>query len=548
MGFYTKSFLYLSVIYWISYVCSIWGRNFSISTFVAQLSGFFILAFCIALSFKLKRFGKLCLYVWLILSTVMFFVDLACLFIFETSLTGAMILTLWETNISESLSFFELYSSQILKALGVGMVCIALVLCALRVKFRIKTLWIMGFVIIGGVLGVYETYLLASRGISSCQYRNQLFFISPLRFGCDTYLAFSDLRDAQKTLAYYQKLLEQEETYSVPPPLEGIKNIALILGESTQRNHMQIYGYQKPTTPRLQSLVKKGNLFVFSDVVSPHAQTTLSLRKMLTFSNVENSQIPWYEQGNLIGSFRGSGYRVVWISNQLNATHGGSTGIIASLSHETHFVSEYKRNFDEVFYDGKLLEAFDHLKPMDSKNHLYVFHLMGAHASYGKRYPETFAYFDDATLDLKKRTIARYDNAIFYNDYVVSEICERFANQDSLVLYVPDHGEEVYDAREFAGHADDNMSRFMVEIPFIVYVSDLFKKKHPLIYHQIQQSLKRPYMTDDLIHTLLDIAGIRVSGFDPTRSLISPSFNPTRKRIVGGSEGRDYDKELKSAL
>lgn len=221
MGFYTKSFLYLSVIYWISYVCSIWGRNFSISTFVAHLSGFFILAFCIALSFKLKRFGKLCLYVWLILSTVMFFVDLACLFIFETSLTGAMILTLWETNISESFSFFELYSSQILKALGVGMVCIALVLCALRVKFRIKTLWIMGFVIIGGVLGVYETYLLASRGISSCQYRNQLFFISPLRFGCDSYLAFSDLRDAQKTLAYYQKLLEQEETYSVPPPLRG---------------------------------------------------------------------------------------------------------------------------------------------------------------------------------------------------------------------------------------------------------------------------------------------------------------------------------------
>lgn len=52
-------------------------------------------------------------------------------------------------------------------------------------------------------------------------------------------------------------------------------------------------------------------------------------------------------------------------------------------------------------------------------------------------------------------------------------------------------------------------------------------------------------MTDDLIHTLLDIAGIETEGFDETRSVINQNYNSKRKRMVGGSEGVDYDVKLK---
>ena len=50
-------------------------------------------------------------------------------------------------------------------------------------------------------------------------------------------------------------------------------------------------------------------------------------------------------------------------------------------------------------------------------------------------------------------------------------------------------------------------------------------------------------MTDDLIHTILEIADIKTSEFDETRSVINKNFNDKRKRVTGG---KDYDTELKN--
>lgn len=307
---------------------------------------------------------------------------------------------------------------------------------------------------------------------------------------------------------------------------------------------MQIYGSIEPTSPYLTQIQKKGNLLVFSDVISPHAQTTLSLRKVLTFSNFENQDTPWYRQGNLVSIFKKSGYPVYWISNQLDieSIYSSSTRIIASLSDVSIFVSKFKRHFDEVFYDEKILPELDQILKTDRRNGFFVLHLMGTHSSYGNRYPSNFSKFSDLSLDVPNRMRARYFNAVLYNDYIVSEIFKRFSDEDSIVIYLSDHGEEVYEFRDFIGHSDDKISRFMVEIPMIIYVSDLFKQKHFKIYQRMQNALNRPYMSDDVIHMILDIAGIKVDGFDPKRSLIHKEFDASRKRIVGG---KDYDLELK---
>lgn len=308
---------------------------------------------------------------------------------------------------------------------------------------------------------------------------------------------------------------------------------------------MQIYGSLKPTTPRLIQMQNEGNLLVFTDVVSPHAQTTLSLRKVLTFSNFENQSIPWYKQNNLVSIFKQNGYPVYWISNQLDieSMYSSSTQIIASLSDVSIFVSRFKRHFDEVFYDEKILPELDAILNKHPTKGFFVLHLMGTHSSYGNRYPSEFSKFSDLSMDLPTRMRARYFNAVFYNDYVVSEIFKRFSNEDSIVIYLSDHGEEVYEFRDFIGHTDDKVSRFMVEIPMIVYVSNLFKQKHSKLYEKMQHALNRPYMSDDVIHMILDLAGIKIEGFDPRRSLINDAFDPLRKRIIGG---KDYDLELKA--
>ncbi|MBR1671361.1 MAG: DUF1705 domain-containing protein, partial [Fretibacterium sp.] len=54
--------------------------------------------------------------------------------------------------------------------------------------------------------------------------------------------------------------------------------VVFILGESTDRNRMALYGYPLQTTPRLCARREEGGLYVFQDVISPHSHTMLVLQ------------------------------------------------------------------------------------------------------------------------------------------------------------------------------------------------------------------------------------------------------------------------------
>ena len=71
----------------------------------------------------------------------------------------------------------------------------------------------------------------------------------------------------------------------------------------------------------------------------------------------------------------------------------------------------------------------------------------------------------------------------------------------------------------------------MMEIPFLIYLSDITKNKYPKLGDKIKFSLNRPYMTDDIIYTILDIVGIKTKEFDETRSIINDKFNDKREKI-----------------
>jgi heptose-I-phosphate ethanolaminephosphotransferase len=138
--------------------------------------------------------------------------------------------------------------------------------------------------------------------------------------------------------------------------------------------------------------------------------------------------------------------------------------------------------------------------------------------------------------------LAQYANAIYYNDYIVSGIIDKFREQEALVIYLPDHGETIYDNSNFAGHVEENPNRYMLEVPMIIWASDLFKVKYPEKWRQIQAAVNKPYMTDDMIHTVLDLVDIKTSEFDPAKSIINAKFDAGRKRMI---QGRDYDTEIK---
>lgn len=333
-----------------------------------------------------------------------------------------------------------------------------------------------------------------------------------------------------------------------------IANIVLIIGESAQRNLMQIYGYELPNTPILSGIrtQNKGNLFVFDNVISAQVTTFESLSQALTFANNDNPNKQWFEYLNIIDAMRLGGYKSVVISNQERfSLWSKATTTIFSRADELHWSEDSVagKRLDTMGFDEAILPILD--KVVEKDNALFLaLHLMGSHVGYSNRYPKAFERFSPhdithAQQSRAKADLAQYANSILYTDFIIGEIIKRFADKDSIVIYISDHANDVWDTGEGSLRLDNKITRFMLEVPFVVFVSDEFKTRHPQIYARIASATNKPFMIDDLIHALIDIAGFKVDGFEATRSVFSDDFNVNRARMVGTKAKVDYDKDLK---
>ncbi|MBQ6005246.1 MAG: sulfatase-like hydrolase/transferase [Selenomonadaceae bacterium] len=120
-----------------------------------------------------------------------------------------------------------------------------------------------------------------------------------------------------------------------------------------------------------------------------------------------------------------------------------------------------------------------------------------------------------------------------YNDFIVNEIIRRFEEKDAVIIYISDHGEEVFEnGREFAGHSmEESGNRNMIEIPAIIWASKKFRQSYPEKISALNAALDRPYRTDYLIHALLDLLDIRTTSFEPEKSILNARFDSSLPRI-----------------
>ena len=353
---------------------------------------------------------------------------------------------------------------------------------------------------------------------------------------------------AVENMVAYRRLSAQMNTdVHITENRSQIKNIVFILGEATNRNHMHLYGYYLPTTPHLDELAQKGEICVFRDVISPHSTTIAVLSKLFTFCDYESDQ-PWYEYHNLIDVMNAAGYKTFWLSNQESSGIWGNVAQIYANHSSWHKFTRIRDSYEDTgVLDECLFPLLDEARMRSGERNFYVLHLMGGHGLYYNRYPYAYHKFTGADIRLNvsehfREVVAQYDNAIYYNDYIVDHIINTFRNEEAIVIYVPDHSEAVYDEGSVVGHIEENPNRHMIEIPVIVWGSEKFKEKYPEKWAALQRAVDRPYMTDDMIHTILDIADIYTDDYRPEKSLINPEFDASRRRIFSGL---DYDTEIR---
>ena len=159
--------------------------------------------------------------------------------------------------------------------------------------------------------------------------------------------------------------------------------------------------------------------------------------------------------------------------------------------------------------------------------------------SYKYRYPAEYDQFTDRkgvpdwVTDDQLPTYNSYDNAVLYNDFVVSSLIEQFSasKPNGFLLYLADHGEAVFDSPKgnVLGRNEGKPTAPMYTIPFMLWTSEQWRSHSPADY---QAELSRPYSSSNLIHTWADLAGLRAAELDPSKSLVSANFKE-RPLMIG---------------
>ncbi len=339
--------------------------------------------------------------------------------------------------------------------------------------------------------------------------------------------------DENRSTAYIDYALARQPV-EILADEHDIPLVIFILGESTSRHHMQLYGYDLPTTPNLSRREQAGELTAFSSVTSPHAGTMAVMRTLFSFYDNDATGM-WYEYGNIFDILRAADVRTAWLSNQESSGFYGSIGrTLASRCEEQAFTSHLAHTIDlSERYDEEVLPLLDDALAGDGRtdteprSDFLVVHLMGAHEDFKRRYPASFARFTaaDETGGVRDDTASRqiraeYDNAVLYDDHIVDDIIRRVEDQDALVIFLSDHGEEVNDVREIVGHGDES-SAWQRDIPMVIWTSAKFRANHPADVSRIWGAKDHAWQSDEMIHMLLDIMKIRVPQYEKEKSLLT---------------------------
>ncbi len=321
--------------------------------------------------------------------------------------------------------------------------------------------------------------------------------------------------------------------------------IVLVIGESFNKYHSSLYGYHLSTSPRLDKKQSEGNLYLYNDVVSPFNLTSYSFEYMFTTWD-EECDDSWLQHPLFPAIFKKAGYKVYFITNQFTIKEGGFHDAVGGTILNRPILSDLQftgRNNRSYYYDDELLSEIPPIDSLAATPTLLIFHVNGQHQDYAEKYPNDFSRFtieDERTPfggDKGKQIAAHYDNATYYNDYVVDSLLNIIKDTEAIAIYLSDHGEEVYDWRDqFQRSSEANMpaevARYQYEIPFMIYMTDLYISRHSDIVKSVQESTNRPFISTDLCHMLFHLAGIRHSDYQERKDLLSPNYDVNRKRII----------------
>ena len=427
-------------------------------------------------------------------------------------LSSSIVLTLFQTNLNESLAYLKNQNAFLWLC---GLLCLCFAVAGV-----VKTLR----------AALHVDVQLPGRRKSVCFLLFMLIGLLVVNHGVKKFLPVRVCVETQEALQVYRaygeaRAMREERLKN----LQGLQIVSqggtfvLVIGESETRNHMQVYGYERETTPWMKDQRENKENITFSNAYANYTHTVPALTYALSEKNQYND-MDLQDAYSIVEVANAAGYETYWISNQRKF------GVYATPVSETASTAQHQEWMNGMFADSEEKENHDdillpQIPQSCEKNALIIIHLMGCHADYRDRYPDPYFSGEDATVDA-------YDDAVRYNDYILSQIYERVHALPNFkgMIYFSDHGEDP-DRRLY--HEATKFTWPMARIPLAMWFSEDFQADRPETFARLK-SHEQAYWTNDLIYdVMIDVLGIEgMPRVEPQHDLASMEYGITKENAM----------------
>jgi glucan phosphoethanolaminetransferase (alkaline phosphatase superfamily) len=320
----------------------------------------------------------------------------------------------------------------------------------------------------------------------------------------------------------------------------------LVIGESSRRDHWQLFGYGRATNPEL---AKVHNLVRITDMVNSWPESIMAIPLLLTRKPITSSSFAWNE-ASILRAMSEAGYETWWISNQLPLGKFDSPISTYALDAQHRLFLNHASWTVEGSYDEDLIEPLRKvlLQSNPRQNLFIVLHMMGSHIPYDLRYPPSFRHFTPLVSDRSSKVLQglrymnSYDNTILYTDHVLAQVITVLSESDSIsaLWFESDHGETLPTPTcSYSGHGIG--SRYDYAVPGLFWYSDAYAAEFPDRVAQLRINANNRVMSASTFESLIDMAGVTFPSHDETWSLFSSEWH-YRPRIVNSLWQANFDK------
>lgn len=270
--------------------------------------------------------------------------------------------------------------------------------------------------------------------------------------------------------------------------IDNNRNIVIVLGESVNANHIGILGYERDTTPRLSQLAQSDSNFIAKKAISSSVLTRISLQMLFNLTYHPRDILHTTNQPtHLLKLAKEAGFKTYYISNQTSVEVAAMAGnYIDVITTSEYYPLESERMGDLVLLSE--MKKYDFSK---GKNFI-IFHQRSAHSPYESAYRslETAKVYPLNVPSDEQKRINSYDNALIFNDYIISQIFAYFRDLRGIpnyMFFIPDHGEAMGEIgkngnKEF-GHTI--LSENVANIPLF---ASLYNGENPAFINALKES------------------------------------------------------------